>query len=79
MRFRKHREGCYRGDLGDGRFVQIRRYRATYLCPPCEKFLPDGTGRLWGIEVRHTESGDIIRFAGVWDSLRSAKEEAATL
>lgn len=32
-------------------------------------------GRKWHAEIRHTDTGDLIRYAGIWDTLKEATEE----
>lgn len=36
-------------------------------------------GRQWHAEIRDTESGALIRFAGVWHTRRDAVEEVESL
>lgn len=69
---RKHRAGCYRVSLDADRFAQIRRYKATRLCPPIPAYVPDSAGRFWGVEIRNVRTGDLVRFGGVWETLSDA-------
>lgn len=32
-------------------------------------------GREWHAEIRYAACGEIVRFAGIWSSLKDAKEE----
>ena len=32
-------------------------------------------GRYWKAEIRNTESGEVTRYAGIWNSLKDAREE----
>jgi hypothetical protein len=36
-------------------------------------------GREWLIEVREVETGDLVNYAGLWNTLTDAKEEAVSV
>lgn len=73
MKLRKHRPGCYRLTLSDDRFAQIVKGR-FYLS--MNAFVSDDTGRHWSVEIRNTETGKLLRYAGVWERLSDATEAA---
>lgn len=74
-RARKHYYGCYRVTLLGGRFAQItkgRWYKST------DEFFRDAQdGRHWWAEVRDADSGDLLHYAGVWETLADAINEVA--
>ena len=57
---KKHYKGTYRVSYPDAaRFGQIRRY----------------SKRLWIAEIRNTETGTLLRHAGIWETRQDAIEE----
>lgn len=64
FKLRKHYGGCYRTPSVNGRFGQIKK--AT-------------NPTSWLAEIRDSETGAIIRYAGYWPTLKSANEEVASL
>ena len=37
------------------------------------------SGREWNAEVRKTETGELVRFAGIWSSRKDAVEELLSI
>lgn len=71
----KHRPGCYRVPLTGERFAQIVRGSYTSSARWGDEFRR-GTphGRHWAVEIRDSDSGQMMRYAGVWPTLREAVE-----
>ena len=71
---RCHYSQCYRLTLASDTFAQIKLNRESTV-----QGLIDGTtGTGWLVEIRMANTGDLIRYAGVWRTLRDATEEAAS-
>lgn len=60
---RRLRRGCYRVTLDHDHFGQITK---------------EANG-LWLAQIRATESGNLIRYAGLWETRRAAVEELVSL
>jgi hypothetical protein len=71
---RKHRPGCYRVSIDAETFAQIVRCKCTHAFEPLARYIPDSKGRYWLIEYRDINSGQIIRYGGVCDTLKEAAE-----
>jgi len=56
---RRHYRGCYRVSLPDGRFGQIKKIAA----------------REWAAEIRRTQDGALLCYAGIWNTRRDALEQ----
>jgi len=75
----KQRAGCYRLRLSYRRFAQFVRGRYTDNPKWGEDFRPSAGGRHWLIELRDPDTGSLIRYAGIYASLREAVSAALTL
>ena len=64
LSIKKHYQGCYR--ISDERNVEdpFSVFGQIYK-----------DGRKWIAEIRYSESGDIKRYAGIWDTKKDAIEE----
>ena len=72
----KQRAGCYRTESINGYFGQIVKRTGSWG----EKFgCAVYTSAGWHAEVRNSETGDIVRLAGIWDTRESAYSELRSL
>lgn len=77
---RKHFRGCYRITLSGNRFGQITKGRYyTSVGGLQDRFEQDNKGRFWSAEIRASDTGTLLRYAGVWPSLKDAVEELTTI
>lgn len=81
---RRHYCGCYRLWMrGAQTFAQILRARprAILRAGDAVEQLPDGShepstdGRVWLVEIRDKATGDLLRYAGVFPTLKAAVED----
>ena len=77
----KQRPGCYRLSLPSGRyFAQFVRGRYHCSAKWGEYFKPDSTrGHHWRAEIRNRNTGELLRYAGVYPRLTDAVESVNTI
>lgn len=82
-KIRKHSYGVYRLTLREGchpqaRFAQFIRGRYYDTAKRGVSFKDDPKGRWWRAEIRDTNTGGLIRHAGIWRTLADCVNEVSS-
>lgn len=68
-------DGRFYANIKRGSRIRGRAYRGGYSPTIHENAIKGENPRLWYADIHRCETGELVRYAGIWNTLKAAQEE----